>query len=245
MRWIGRSWVPLLVAITACGSDEFEGAAGPPTGHRLITGAITPPSASDLAQSTVALQVAAVAIDARQPQPFTAFKVSPAFDPGANGGLPVSFSMALPVDTSFMLYLQVPVGGREGLGTLVARMRFATDDSGALTDVINGRAVGVSTPLASLELGTMKISADSTSNGGLAENVVLLGEGGSVNPLALNDADGDGSPDLSDPDDDGDLIPDDVDDDANGDGIPDASQGYDSLRDRDANGDRVPDPFQP
>ena len=242
-----RFFAIAALALAGCDGQSFDGAGGPPAGQRLITGAIRPPSASDLAQSTVALQVAAVSIDARETQPFTAFSVSPAFDPAANGGLPVAFRMALPVDRAFMLYLQVPSGGREGLGTLVARMRFAKDDTGALTDVLNGRALGVTTPLASLDLGTMKITAAAPSNaaGGLGENVVLLGEDESVNPLSLNDADGDGTPDLDDADDDDDLIPDAADDDANGDGLPDAVQGYDALRDRDDNGDRIPDPFQP
>ena len=79
---------------------------------------------------------------------------------------------------------------------------------------------------ADLDLGTVEISRTQLSGGnGPADNIVLLGEKQSKNPLSVQDSDGDGVPDKDDPDDDDDLIPDDGDDDANGDGVVDGNEG--------------------
>jgi hypothetical protein len=233
----------------ACG-PTFDGSAAPPPEHRVVTGRLVPPTQAELSRQPVALQLAAVSIDARESEPVRSFEVSRAFSPAANGGRPVSFSLALPYERSYVLVLQVPVDGAPRLGQLVARLRFPRSASGEIGDVLSGRAPGVDGPMSDLDLGTVKITSLAPSNpdDGLdprLRNVVLLGEGEAANPLAINDADGDGTPDLDDADDDDDLIPDSGDDDANGDGVPDGMQGFSALAGFDADGDGIPDAFDP
>jgi len=235
----------LLLAFCACNND-FDGTGETPEGQRLVTGRLVPPAPMDLSRRPIALQIAAAAIDAREEEPIRAFVVSPPFNPAGNGGRPVSFRIGLPIERSFILFLQVPVDASNRIGELVARFRFPRSASGELADVLSGRLPTLSTPLADLDLGVVQITGADPSPGAspLAGNVVLLGEGTAINPLALNDTDGDGSPDFDDPDDDNDLVPDEGDDDANGDGVPDAQQTFDALRHLDENGDQIPDVFQ-
>ncbi|MCK6548732.1 hypothetical protein L6R52_23005 [Myxococcota bacterium] len=240
----------LALALTACG-----GAFGEPTpraeGQRLVTGALTPPDASTFSRRPVALELAAARLDARGEDPVLAFVAGPAIDPSSNGGRPVAFRVALPTDASFVLFFQVPVEGPGRVGQLVAPIRFTRDASGVLTDLLGGRSGGSETPLADVDLGVVDITVATgpgsakvcdEAEGCTFTHQVIAGEGGSVNPLAINDTDGDGTPDLDDDDDDDDLIPDRADDDANGDALPDAAQTLDALTDGDADG--TPDRFE-
>ena len=239
----------LAVLITSCGGD-LSNPSGPPAGHRLVTGRLVPPSQTELSRQPIALQLAALSIDGRMDPPIVSRVVSRSFSPAANGGQPVSFSLALPDDRPHVLLFQVPVARQDALGQLVARVRFAQDANGTLGDVLNGRAPGVTARLADLDLGTVKISVGRTSNppdgtSPLADNVAVLGEGDSRNPLKINDTDGDGTPDLDDADDDNDLTPDMGDSDANGDGIEDAQQRFDVLLALDEDDNLIPDILEP
>ena len=160
------------------------------------------------------------------------------------------FSLSIPDDRPHVLFFQVPVARKGALGQFVARIRFARDASGRLSDILNGRAPGVTARLADLDLATVKIAVGRTSNGmdgasPLADNVAVLGEGDSRNPLKINDTDGDGTPDHDDPDDDNDLTPDVGDTDANGDGVPDAQQGFEALLALDSDDNLIPDVLEP
>lgn len=234
------SLVTLLLALAslgvACGGFEGEGMR--PEGIRVVSGRIVPPDPRVLSRGQVALQLAAVSIDAREDAPVRAFAAGSAFNP-AEGG---SFRIALPTDHAFVLLFQVPKTSAPEPGTLVARIRFPKNAGGELGDILGAKAQNAP-DLADLDLGTVEISRTQLSGGnGPADNIVLLGEKQSKNPLAVQDSDGDGVPDKDDPDDDDDLIPDEGDDDANGDGVPDRLQSLDSLADED--GDRVPDALE-
>ena len=236
----------VALALCACGTG-FDGSAAPAEGHRLVTGALVPPT---FVKNAVALQLAAVAIDTSQDAPIRAVVTSAPFGPAANDGRPVPFRLAMPFEGTFILVLQTPGSAQQGIGELVARVRFARDAAGTMTDLVSGRLPGSPAPMADLDLGTVKIAtpaASNASNGGPkpTDNLVLLGEGTAINPLSKNDVDGDGTPDVDDSDDDNDLIPDEGDEDADGDGIADAMQTFEALLAYDANNDGVPDPFQP
>lgn len=249
---LGRALIGVACGVAggaACGGT-FDGDATTPVGHRLITGRLVPPTQSELTRQPVALQLAAASIDARLDPPIVSFSASVPFSPSSNAGQPVRFRLSVPSDQSFILLFQVPVDGREGLGQMVSRVRFARSSAGDLTDLVSGRSADLGVPARDLDLGVVKIEGSAASNGTsgaspLAGNVVLLGEGDAINPLGLNDTDGDGTPDIDDADDDNDLVPDEVDDDANGDQIPDASQVFDALSHLDTDLDQIPDIFQP
>lgn len=239
------SWPRLTVAALVLGSAAcggFEGSTSP-GGVRLVTGQLEPPPASVLSRGQVALQVAAAQLDARESPALVGLVLGASFSPGANGGAPVRFRLALPVEHSHVLFFQVPVDGAGRLGQLVARVRFPRSSTGELGDLIGGRGSEVAVA-GELDLGVVKISSARASQGGdlPASFVAVLGEEGSKNPLAQNDVDGDGVPDLDDADDDDDLIPDEGDPDDDGDDIPDDQQTLDALPDGD--GDLIPDLFE-
>jgi len=211
----------------------------------VITASLTPADASALARQAIALQLAAVAVDARLEDPIIDFGASRATSPAANGGAPVSLSLALPMDKSYIIFIQVPVDGRAGLGKMVARLRFPSGQGDGWSDVLSGRTKGISAPLSDLMLGRLQLMSAITASDSGPDIVIELGGSESINPLSTNDSDGDGTPDFDDADDDNDFVPDSVDDDANGDDIPDAVQHYDALLKWDNNGDHVPDLFQP
>ena len=244
-----RAILPALVASalgTAC-TGGFDGEPLPPDGSRLISGRLEPPAPELLSRRQVALQLVAISIDAREEQPVRDFSVGVPFNPSGEGAEPSTFRIAVPTDRSVALFFQVPVDSGRDLGQLVARVRFAANASGELTDLISGRTRNAP-ELRDLELGIVKITRPGASQPGdgegrIGENVVILGEDASINPLAVNDIDGDGVPDLEDADDDDDLIPDEGDLDANGDDIPDESQSLAALGDED--GDSIPDLLEP
>ncbi len=233
-----RAVFVLGLACLGLGCSGFDGEGMRPDGIRVVSGRIIAPDPRVLFRGQVALQLAAVSIDAREDAPVRAFAAGTAFNP-AEGG---SFRIALPSDHAFVLFFQVPKTSAPEPGTLVARFRFPKNAGGDLGDVLGAKAQNAP-DLADLDLGTVEISRPQLSGGnGPADNIVLLGEKQSKNPLSVQDSDGDGVPDKDDPDDDDDLIPDDGDDDANGDGVPDRLQSLDSLADED--GDRVPDALE-
>jgi hypothetical protein len=258
-----RSAALVLLAATAVATactGPYDGHLGPATGTRLISGKLLPPSPKELAIQTVGLQLAAVQIDARQDAPILSVTTGPLFDPAADGsGKPAAFRISVPEDESVVLILQTPVGSGVGLGRLVARMLFAVDHQGDRTDLLNGRLPSNRAQLADIDLGTAEITSTPVAAQGsqsstqaealspYAGKVVVLGDGASVDPLSINDCDGDGVPDLDDSDWNKNGVPNDADPDANGDGIPDADQTYSALLGSrfDADGDGVPDVFQP
>lgn len=235
---------------TACGA--FEGAGGEVgEGLRRVSGALLPPDPATFSRRPVALELVGAALDARSPDPLVVFVSGDPISPAANGEQPVPFRLALPEAQSFVLFFQVPVGGANGIGHLVAPIRFARSASGPFTDVLPGRAEGALVPLGDVELGVVEITVASgpgsdkvceESDGCPRTHQVIVGEGGSKNPLQTNDADGDGTPDYDDSDDDDDLIPDDADEDGDGDLVPDTAETLDALADDDGNG--TPDRFQ-
>jgi len=237
-----RKKLPLILAavlplLFACGG--FDGDDTPAEGRRLVTGQLVPPDASVFQKQHFALELVAASLDARAEDPLMSFVPGTSFSPSANGGLPVRFRIALPTNTSYVLFFQTPIEGTGGVGHLVAPMRY---DAGArgLTDVLSGRTGDSMVPLGDIDLGVVEIQV--ASSGSPPTYQVILGEDSSMNPLSSSDADGDGTPDLDDGDDDNDLIPDDADEDANGDQIPDLFQSLDALADFDENG--IPDRFQ-
>ncbi|MFO0726848.1 MAG: hypothetical protein U1E65_23890 [Myxococcota bacterium] len=230
-------WLLLAVfALAAC--NGFEGGNTKPDGVRILSGRIVPPDPTLLSRGQVALELAAASVDASQESPVRAFAAGLSFNP-ADGS---SFRIALPSDHAFVLFFQVPRTSAPEPGTLVARLRFPKNAAGDLTDILPAK--GENAPdLQDIDLGTVEITRPANASGNqAADNVVLLGEKQSKNPLAAQDSDGDGVPDKDDPDDDDDLIPDEGDDDANGDGVADRFQSLDSLADMD--GDRVPDALE-
>ena len=232
----------IALSAAACGGVEQSPT---PEDQRVLKAQINPENASALSLHAVALQLAAVAVDTRLASPILDFQASSSVSPSANGGAPVTLFLALPMDKSYILYLQVPVDGRKGLGRMVGRLRFKTSNDGSWSGVLNGRARGITSPLSDIELGELKLVSAVTGDDSSRDLVIELGGNTSENPLTINDNDGDGTPDFDDADDDNDFIPDTVDDDANGDDIPDQNQSYDALLRFDANADQVPDIFQP
>jgi hypothetical protein len=232
----------VLASSSAC-AGGFSGEITPPEGTRVVSGKLDPVDPEVLSRSQVALQLVAVAIDAREEAPIREVVVGVPFNPAGDGASPSTFRIAIPTDRSVALFFQVPIDSGRGIGQLAARVRFAKNGSGDLTDVLSGRTRNAPT-LLDLDLGRVKITAPSASQPGeggarIGDNVAILGEGESANPLSINDIDGDGTPDLEDSDDDDDLIPDDGDQDANGDDIPDLEQSLEALTDSDD--DSVPD----
>jgi len=230
--------LPLLLLAAACGGAD-PGAA--PDGVRVVTGRLLPPDAALFSRMQVALQFAAVALDARESSPLVDLHVGPAFNPGANGGQPVTFNLALPADQTFVLFFQVPVDSGQRLGRLAARITFAKNGAGDLATLLPGR-LSDGGPVSDLDLGVVNIESVRASEGMDGSHVATLGSGGSSNPLAQNDVDGDGVPDVDDADDDDDLVPDEGDTDANGDDVPDDQQTLEALQDDNAND--VPDLFE-
>lgn len=233
-----KSTLPVtLTLLAACGGFETS---APVAGVRLITGQLEPPDPALFTRGQVALQLAAAELDAREEPALVSLVLGAAFNPSAQSGDPTRFRLAVPADRSFVLFFQVPVDNGVRLGRLAARVRFPRGASGDLTDLVGGRGsdTGLSTDL---DLGVVKIAASGTSETGVSY-VAVLGEDRSINPLAQNDVDGDGVPDVDDADDDDDLIPDEGDTDANGDDIPDEAQTLDALPDDDA--DLTPDLFE-
>lgn len=233
--------VVLVLGMVACGGG-YE-ATAVPSDHRLIRAELSPEDASALSRQALALQLAAVAVDARLENPLLDIAVSRPKSPGASGDGRIEFDLALPMDRSYILLLQVPLDGRNGLGKFVARLRFPSGQDEPWSDVISGQTIGISIPLSDLDLGKLDLAAALKQNE--TDVVIELGSENSINPLDQNDSDGDGHPDYLDADDDNDFVPDAVDDDANGDDIPDAVQNYNALLKWDSNGDGVPDFFQP
>ena len=232
-----------LVAAFGCGDVSPTEL---PSSQRVVSVEIDPADATKLSLRPVALQLAAVAVDARLDSPVLDFRASRAVSPGSNSGAPVRMSVALEMDRSYLLYLQVPVDGRVGLGRMVGRLLFQTGQGSSRTSVLNGRAVGINSALSDLDLGLLTLtSGRSDADDSSRDLIIEVGEDTSVNPLSANDSDADGTPDFDDADDDNDFIPDDVDDDSNGDDIPDSQQSYEALLKFDADGDQVPDLFQP
>lgn len=240
-----RSIAITALSVVACGG--FDGEGQRPEGVRVISGKLAPLDPTVLGPRQVALQLAAARLDAREPAPLVELLSGTPFNPAGEGTAPASFRLALPTDRTYVLIFQVPVGDGSGPGQIAGRVRFSASPGGPLTDLLSGRTRDAPV-LRDLDLGVVKITRPAASEGAdgssrIGDNVVILGEGESIHPLAGNDIDGDGVPDLEDPDDDDDLIPDEGDLDANGDDIPDQSQSLDALPDDDGNG--VPDAMQP
>lgn len=241
-----------VIALTtaACGtsfsgSDDLTG-----EGRRLISGRMRTPDPAIFQRQPIALELVGAALNATEPEPLIAFANGVPFSPAGNGDQPVSFRLALPVDRAFTLFFQVPTDGPNGVGRLIAPVRFAKDASGALTDVLSGRTGASAAPLSDIDLGVVDITVASAPGSDkvcdetttcVRTYQVIAGDGDSKNPLAVNDTDGDGTPDLDDNNDDNDVTPDDGDEDANGDDIRDDAQTIDALADEDANG--LPDRF--
>lgn len=234
----------LALAFTFVGCGGIEQTALPQN-QRLISVQITPEDASKLSLQSVALQLAAVSVDARLDSPVLDFQASNPISPNANAGAPVRMDLTLPMDGSYLIYIQVPIDGRKGLGKMVARLRFPTGQADAWSGLLSGRSAGVTTALSDLDLGILSLVSTNTGDDSSRDIVIELGDGTSENPLSINDSDADGTPDFDDADDDNDFIPDTVDEDANGDGIPDQQQSYEALLRFDTDGDQVPDIFQP
>lgn len=237
----------LLCCLGLAACAEFDGEDTPEAGRRLITGRLQPPSEAVFGRQQVALELVGVALDARAEEVVVAFARGVAFSPSANAGQPVTFRLAIPEDTTMSLYFQAPVEGAGGIGSLVAPVRFERGGGLGSTDLLPGRSGDSTAPIPPIDLGVVTLSVatrpTSCGTGGACSPTyqVLVGEGDTINPLAVTDTDGDGTNDLTDPDDDGDLVPDDLDPDADGNGVPDQFQSLDSLAD--ANGDGIPDRF--
>lgn len=237
-----QRWLIALALLPAC-AGGFSGEIEPEEGTRVISGKLEQPDPEVLARRQVALQLAAIGIDAREDPPIGALYTGVPFNPAGEGIAPSTFRIAVPTDRAVVLFFQVPTDSTRGAGQLAARVRFAEGASGDLTDILSGRTRNAPS-LRDIDLGLVKITRPPSSEPGedgarIGDNVVVLGDGESINPLSINDIDGDGVPDLEDADDDDDLTPDEGDLDANGDHIPDQEQSLDALADEDD--DRVPD----
>jgi glycosidase len=237
------------LAVAACGGG-FDGTTTRPTGLRLVTGRLLPPDPTTFQRAPLALELVGATIDTRADEVLTAFYSGTPVSPSENGVAGVTVSLAIPDNKAVALFLQTPVDGPNGIGQLVAPLRFPRDQSGTPTDILSGRTAANIAPMKDIDLGVMEVtvatapSSDKVCQGKECRRTyqVLLGMGESMNPLKANDTDGDGTADYDDPDDDNDLIPDDADMDANGDGVPDAAETIDALPDVD--GDGVPDRLQ-
>ncbi|MEQ9497430.1 MAG: alpha-amylase family glycosyl hydrolase [Deltaproteobacteria bacterium] len=243
---VRRGFMLALLLLVSCGS--FDGDDETPAGRRLVTGLLVPPPGDVFTKQPLALQLVAASLDATQSEPLLSFVPGPTFSPSANGREPVRFRLGLPTDRAYVLFFQAPVSGGGGVGNLVAPLRFP-DGNGGTTDLVFGRVTESALPIADLDLGTVEITVDTFGNESMCTTPpcpttyeVLLGDGEAINPLSLNDTDGDGTSDLEDADDDDDLIPDDADVDDNEDGIQDELSTLRALVDADADG--IPDRFQ-
>lgn len=238
------------IGLQACGG-AFEGKGPRPAEVRLVTGKFRPPSPAIFARQPLALELVGASLDARQTEPALAFYSGTPFSASSNGGLPVTFRLAIPARKSVVLFFQVPVDRGSGVGHLVAPIRFARNASGRLTDLIYGKIGSSPVALKDLDLGTVEITlatrpapAPGASDAPPCRPTyqVLAGEGESNNPLKLSDADGDGVPDFFDPDSNKNGIPDELESDVDGDGIPDVAQSLDALSDTEGCG--APDRFR-
>ena len=141
-----------LVAALGCGDISPTEL---PSNQRVVSVEIDPADATKLSLRPVALQLAAVAVDARLDSPVLYFRASQAVSPGANSGAPVRMSVALEMDRSYLLYIQVPVDGRVGIGRMVGRLLFQTGQGSTRTSVLNGRAVELNAALSDLDLACL------------------------------------------------------------------------------------------
>jgi glycosidase len=244
------AWWIALLGLSAC-SNSFTGSDDPiGEGRRLVTGKMRTPDPAMFQKYPIALELVGASLDAQQPDPLQDFATGIPFSPSGNGDQPVTFRLALTTDRTYALFFQIPAEGTGGIGHLLAPLRFSKDSSGELTDVLSGRTGPSLSPMPSIDLGVIDITVASEPGSDkvcdetescVRTYQVVVGEGESKNPLATNDTDGDGTPDLDDNNDDNDVTPDEGDEDANGDGTPDVAQTIDALADDDANG--IPDRF--
>lgn len=245
-------WIALFgLFLTSACSNSFTGSDDPiGEGRRLVIGKMRTPDPALFQKFPIAMELVGASLDATAPDPLQEFATGTPFSPSGNGDQPVTFRLAIASDRAYALFFQVPVEGAGGVGRLLAPVRFPKDASGALTDVLSGRTGPSQAPMANIDLGVIDITvASEPASDSVCDETescvrtyqVIAGEGESKNPLATNDTDGDGTPDLDDNNDDNDVTPDDGDEDANGDGIPDLAQTIDALADDDADG--IPDRF--
>jgi hypothetical protein len=258
---VGAS-IAVSIAVSACGFGFEDSKGVRPKDGRLVYGKMRPPSPMLFTRQPLALELVAASLDARADEPVLAFYSGTPFSPAANGGLLVSFRLAIPsrrvrsdgssVPATVVMFFQVPVDRGNGIGHLIAPLRFARNASGKLTDLLYGKIGTSAVPMKDLDLGTVEMTLatrPAPPAGGTAEATncrptyqVLLGEGESNNPLKINDADGDGIPDFDDPDTNKDMIPDELEVDADQDAVPDVAQSLDALPDGEGCG--VPDRFR-
>jgi hypothetical protein len=161
---------------------------------------------------------------------------------GAGQRPTLPFSVVVPCEMSVNLLLQVPTtDGGSAPGQLVAAMRFLPGEALELTTLVDQQQADLCGAKSNIiDLGIVELELAQPEI--LTSGVITLGEGNSVNPLALIDTDGDGTMNLADPDDDNDGTPDSNDSDAAGDGISDEAQLLSALPDDDQNA--TPDLFE-
>jgi glycosidase len=234
-RWRGRL-IALGLLLAGCGNGFTSSSTQPPPDYRLITGHLSPPDPRIFAKQPLALELVGVSLDARAQDPVLAFYSGTPVSATSNGRDPATVRLAVPQTHSLVLFFQIPTDGYSGIGQMVAPLRFPRNASGMLTDVIRGKMPSSTVPLKDIDLGVMDITMSGRSF------QVLLGMGSSVNPLKINDINGNGVSDFDDPDSNNDFIPDDQETVSNADGVPDADESLNALPD--ADGDGIPDRFE-
>jgi len=59
------------------------------------------------------------------------------------------------------MFFQTPVDGPNGVGQLVAPLRFPHDSSGTLTDILSGRLASNVAPMKDIDLGVVDVTVAS------------------------------------------------------------------------------------